>query len=484
MAVELKVPSVGESVTEVQIGQWRKREGDRVERDESVVEIESDKATVDLVAPSAGVVAKTLKKQGETAAVGETIGYLNPSGEGSTGDGRSQADGAGKAADSNVAVERHPGQTAIGAVQPNAAAATAATKPPPPGQAVKPPEKPTSKTAPRIMPAAERLLAEHGIDPGSVQGTGPGGRVLKEDVQRRIDQGAPIKQPSPPKVEQPPARRPSEAVAPPESRVTATPPTPAAAPSTKLPAERTDLEIGPRYLGEANREEEFIVMSPIRRRIAERLVEAQHTAALLTTFNEIDMTEVMALRAKFKDVYQEKYGVKLGFMSFFVKAAVDALKQFPQVNAEIREPHVVYKNYYDIGIAVGGGKGLVVPILRNAEFMSFAEIETTIGDFARRAADNKIRLDELQGGTFTISNGGVYGSLLSTPIVNPPQSAILGLHAIQDRPVARNGQVVIRPMMYVALTYDHRIVDGREAVTFLKRIKDGIEDPTRLLIEV
>jgi 2-oxoglutarate dehydrogenase E2 component (dihydrolipoamide succinyltransferase) len=214
------------------------------------------------------------------------------------------------------------------------------------------------------------------------------------------------------------------------------------------------------------------------------LVEAQHTAALLTTFNEVDMSEVMALRTKFKEVYQEKYGVKLGFMSFFVKAAVDALKQFPQVNAEIREPHVVYKNYYDIGIAVGGGKGLVVPILRNAEFMSFAEIETTIGDFARRAAENKIRLDELQGGTFTISNGGVYGSLLSTPIVNPPQSAILGLHAIQDRPVARNGEVAICPMMYVALTYDHRVVDGREAVTFLKRIKDGIEDPTRLLIEV
>jgi 2-oxoglutarate dehydrogenase E2 component (dihydrolipoamide succinyltransferase) len=477
MAVELKVPAVGESVTEVQIGQWRKREGDRVERDESVVEIESDKATVDLVAPSAGIVAKMLKKQGETAAVGETIGYLNPPGESPGGDGQSQGTSAPKAAEAKVAVERHPGQTAIGAVQPSAEA-TQAQKPSPPS--ARPAEKPTGKAAPRIMPAAERLMTEHGIDPASVQGTGPGGRVLKEDVQRRIDQAAPVKQPPPPTAEPAPVRRPSEAVAEPESRVTTPPP----ASTTKLPAEKTDLEIGPRYLGEANREEEFIVMSPIRRRIAERLVEAQHTAALLTTFNEIDMSEVMALRAKFKEVYQEKYGVKLGFMSFFVKAAVDALKQFPQVNAEIREPHVVYKNYYDIGIAVGGGKGLVVPILRNAEFMSFAEIETTIGDFARRAADNKIRLDELQGGTFTISNGGVYGSLLSTPIVNPPQSAILGLHAIQDRPVARNGQVVIRPMMYVALTYDHRIVDGREAVTFLKRIKDGIEDPTRLLIEV
>ena len=484
MTVELKVPSVGESVTEVQIGQWRKREGDRVERDESVVELESDKATVDLVAPSAGIVAKMLKKQGETAAVGETIGYLNPPGEGAAGDGQSQPAGVSKAVEPNVAVERHPGQTAIGAVQSAETGASGPKSSGPPSVTSKSVDKPASKIPAHIMPAAERLMSEHGIDPASIRGTGPGGRVLKEDVQRRIDQGASVKPPAAPQAESQPVRRPSEAIGEPASRVTTSPPSAPGAATTKLPSEKTDLEIGPRYLGEANREEEYIVMSPIRRRIAERLVEAQHTAALLTTFNEIDMTEVMALRAKFKDVYQEKYGVKLGFMSFFVKAAVDALKQFPQVNAEIREPHVVYKNYYDIGIAVGGGKGLVVPILRNAEFMSFAEIETTIGDFARRAADNKIRLDELQGGTFTISNGGVYGSLLSTPIVNPPQSAILGLHAIQDRPVARNGQVVIRPMMYVALTYDHRIVDGREAVTFLKRIKDGIEDPTRLLIEV
>ncbi len=225
-------------------------------------------------------------------------------------------------------------------------------------------------------------------------------------------------------------------------------------------------------------------MSPIRRRIAQRLVEAQQSAALLTTFNELDMTEVMALRNKHKEAYQQRYGVKLGFMSFFVKATIDALRLTPQVNAELREPHIVYRNYYDIGIAVGGGKGLVVPVLRNAEFMSFGEIELAIADFARRAADNKLKLEELQGGTFTISNGGVYGSLLSTPIVNPPQSGILGLHAIQDRPVARAGQVVIRPMMYVALTYDHRIIDGREAVTFLKRIKETIEDPSRILLEV
>ena len=227
-----------------------------------------------------------------------------------------------------------------------------------------------------------------------------------------------------------------------------------------------------------------MAMSPIRRRIAERLVEAQQTAALLTTFNEIDMTEVMALRQKHKEAYQERYGVKLGFMSFFVKATIDALKLVPQVNAEVRDDNIVYHHYYDVGIAVGGGKGLVVPVLRNAEQMSFGEIEVAVADFGRRAADNKLKLEELQGGTFTISNGGVYGSLLSTPIVNPPQSGILGLHAIQDRPVARGGQVVIRPMMYIALTYDHRIVDGREAVTFLKRIKETIEDPARMFLEV
>ena len=227
-----------------------------------------------------------------------------------------------------------------------------------------------------------------------------------------------------------------------------------------------------------------MLMSPIRRRIAERLVEAQHEAALLTTFNEVDMSAVMALRARYKDSFLKKHGVKLGFMSFFVKAAVEALKEIPQVNAEFREPHIVYRDYCDIGIAVGGGKGLVVPVIRNAETLGFADIESTIADFAVRAADNKIKLDELQGGTFTISNGGVYGSLLSTPIINPPQSGILGLHAIQERPVAHEGQVVIRPMMYMALSYDHRLVDGREAVTFLKRIKETMEDPSRLLLEV
>jgi 2-oxoglutarate dehydrogenase E2 component (dihydrolipoamide succinyltransferase) len=290
------------------------------------------------------------------------------------------------------------------------------------------------------MPAAARLAAERGIDPAKLAGSGPGGRVLKEDV---LAAGAP-------------------------AAATAKP-----APSAPAPKPAAGA-----------RGEELVPMSPMRKRIAQRLVEAQGTAALLTTFNEIDMGAVMELRNQYKDDFHKKHGAKLGFMSFFVKAACDALKFVPQVNAEIRGDMIVNRSYCDIGVAVGSGKGLVVPVLRNAETMSFAGIEAAIADFGARAQAGKITLDELSGGTFTISNGGIYGSLLSTPIVNPPQSGILGLHAIQDRPVARDGQVVIRPMMYVALTYDHRLVDGREAVTFLKRIKECIESPARLLMEI
>jgi 2-oxoglutarate dehydrogenase E2 component (dihydrolipoamide succinyltransferase) len=293
------------------------------------------------------------------------------------------------------------------------------------------------------MPAAQRALATSGVEAKDVQATGPGNRMLKEDVQR--------------------------AAAAPKS-------------ATAVPSAAGGGRAGNATGG--NREEEIVPMTPMRKRIAERLVEAQNTAALLTTFNEIDMGAVMALRTEFKDEFQKKHGAKLGFMSFFVKASIEALKLIPQVNAEIRDGSFVFKNYYDIGVAVGGGKGLVVPILRNAERMSFAEVEAAIADFGTRAQANKLTLDELQGGTFTISNGGIYGSLLSTPILNPPQSGILGLHAIQERPVARDGTVVIRPMMYVALTYDHRVVDGREAVTFLKRIKECLENPARMLLEI
>lgn len=407
MSIELVVPSVGESVTKVQIGAWLKGEGSRVEKDQGIVEIETDKATIELPAPSTGTVTKVLKKAGESAKVGEIIGYMEP----------------GVAAVSERA----------DADRPAPAVATATKSAPAP-----------VTEQPFIMPAARRAMHEQRLQPEQITPTGPSGRMLKEDVLRAA-----------------------------ESRSTAAQPGGAGASN--------------------GRAEEIVPFTPLRRRIAERLVEASQTAALLTTFNEVDMSAASGLRKEYQEAFQQRYGVKLGFMSFFVKAAIDALKQLPQLNAEIRElagadgeviPHIVYKNYYDIGVAVSGAKGLVVPVLRGADRMSFAEVETAIAELGKRARENKISIEELQGGTFTISNGGVFGSMMSTPIVNPPQVAILGLHAIQDRPVARDGQVVIRPMMYVALTYDHRIVDGREAVTFLKRIKDCVENPTRMLIEI
>ncbi len=429
MPVELKVPAVGESITEVQIAQWRKHVGERVEKDENLVEIESDKATVELPAPVSGTVTQILKESGETAQVGEVIGYM--------------AEGASSPATA-------PGTPPI----------SDEYKPAPlSGTNDRPPKQPTA--APTVMPAAQRILAQEKVPLSSVTPTGPGGRVLKEDAQRAAEnRSAPAPQ------------LPTSRAAPSSGEIVSS--------DLSRGSSKSSSEIATGY----PREEEFVVMSPIRRRIAQRLVAAQQQAALLTTYNEVDMGEVIALRMKYREHYEKQYGVKLGFMSFFVKAVVDAIKAVPQLNAEVREPHIVYHNYYDIGVAVGGGKGLVVPVLRNAEFMSFAEIEQKIADFARRAAENKIKLDELRGGTFTISNGGVYGSMLSMPIVNPPQSGILGLHAIQDRPVARNGEVVVRPVMYLALTYDHRIVDGREAVMFLKRIKEVIEEPSRMLLEI
>jgi 2-oxoglutarate dehydrogenase E2 component (dihydrolipoamide succinyltransferase) len=419
MSVELRVPEVGESITEVQIGSWLKSEGDRVERDEALVEIESDKATLELPAPVSGVLSKVLAKKGSIVKVGDLIAEL--------AEGASSGNGA-KA----VPAKATPAAPAAPAAKPAAPATPAASGP-----------AATPAAPPRVMPAAVRALAEAGLSAAEVKASGPGGRLLKEDVAAHV------------------ARLGTK---------------PAAAGS---PLDRVNTTVS----ADA-RAEEAVPMSPMRVRIAERLKNAQNTAALLTTFNEVDMSGVIALREELKEPFQEKYGVKLGFMSFFVKAAVDALMRFPQVNAEIRDREIVYKNYYDIGIAVGGGKGLIVPVLRNAERLSFAEIETAVADFGARAKENKILLEELQGGTFTISNGGVYGSLLSTPIVNPPQSAILGLHAIHKRPVAVNDEVVIRPMMYVAVTYDHRIIDGRESVTFLKQIKDLIERPTRMLLGI
>ncbi len=424
MAVELKIPESGESITEVQIGGWLKAEGDYVRQDELIVEVETDKASMELPAPASGKLARQLKKPGEMARVGEVIAVIDEAAPPRDGDGNGTRPAA-----------------ATTAKAPSAPAAAAAAAPAP------------AAPAGHVMPAARRVLAEHGLKPEQVAATGPGGRLLKEDVQRHVAQAG--------------------------DAAPAAPTAAGAAPTAP------GAPVGPR-------EEEAVPMTMLRRRIAERLVQSQQTAALLTTFNECDMGAVLALRKQRGEAFEKKYGIKLGFMSFFVKAAIDALKLIPEVNAEIRElatpdgrmtPHVVYKNYFDIGVAVSTEAGLVVPVVRNAERLSFAEIEQKIAELAARGRDRKLTIEELQGGTFTISNGGIFGSLLSTPIVNPPQSAILGLHAIQDRPVARDGQIVVRPMMYLALTYDHRIIDGREAVTFLRRIKECIEDPTRILLE-
>jgi 2-oxoglutarate dehydrogenase E2 component (dihydrolipoamide succinyltransferase) len=418
MAIELKVPTVGESITEVQIGEWLKAEGDPVSRDEIIVKIETDKVTVDLPAPTDGVLTQIKVKKGQTAAVGDVIALME---EGSAQPVQAKTAEPVKASPSMAPpVKIEPPKA-----EPVTAEPAAADERPKSGRPSIPPQG-----FARVMPSARRALKERGLSPDDVEATGPGGRVLKEDVERRKEPGAR--------------------------------PTPVS----------------------ADRAEEIVAMSPFRKRIAERLVQSQQTAALLTTFNEVDMSAVMDLRKAHQEAFQEKYGIKLGFMSFFVKAVIEALKLIPSVNGEIRGGDVVYKNYYDIGVAVGGGKGLAVPVIRNAERLSFAEVELTIADFGKRAKDNKLELHELQGGTFTVSNGGIYGSMLSTPIVNPPQSGILGLHAIQDRVMAVKGQVVIRPMMYVALTYDHRLVDGREAVTFLKRIKQCMEEPARILLEV
>lgn len=409
MSVELKVPSVGESITEVQLGEWLKKTGDAVRADEALVVIETDKVTVELPAPAAGTLGKLLKSKGEKARVGEVIGYLEAS------------------------AAPAPGETSPVLASPAESNPATGSK------------SPTARGA-FVMPSAARELAQRGMNAEDVVASGPGGRLLKEDVQRH-----------------------GSAASAPQAAATNGTGAPLAAAAPK---------------SHGTREEQVLPMTPMRKRIAERLVQAQHTAAILTTFNEVDMTNVMALRKAHQERFVERHKTKLGFMSFFVKAAIEALKEFPQVNAEIRGDEVVYKNYYDIGVAVGGGKGLVVPILRNAERMSFAEIEVAIANLGKRAQENKLSLDELVGGTFTISNGGIYGSLLSTPILNPPQSGILGLHAIQERPVVVGGQIVIRSMMYVALSYDHRIVDGREAVTFLKRIKECMEEPARMLLEV
>ena len=422
------VPAVGESISEVQISQWLKKEGEWVAAGTDLVDLETEKASVQVSAPVDGILVRILKPNDQFAAVGEAIAEFQPAAKSAASAPSAPAPAAGPASPAQPAVVATAGSTG-------------------------------SNGDVRVMPAARRMAGDLGMSPESIPGTGPGGRVLKEDVAnassgRSVPAVAPV------------------VVSPAQAPVVV----PAA---TSIAA--TSIAV---QQGSQNRSEEVKPMSMIRRTIATRLVRAQHEAALLTTFNEVDMQPVMQLRNKYKDAFLEKHGTKLGFMSFYAKAACEALKRYPAVNAEVRGNNIVYKQYYDIGIAIGGGKGLVVPVLRNVERMSFADIERTIGEFADLAKNNRLMPEDLEGGTFTISNGGIYGSLLSTPIVNPPQSGILGLHSIQERPVAVNGQVVIRPMMYLALTYDHRIIDGREAVSFLKTIKEVIEDPARLFLEL
>ena len=418
MPIELKIPAVGESVQEVQIGRWLKKPGEAVEEDQSVVELETDKASLEVPAPRSGVLEKILKQEGETVSVGEVIGYIQ---EGNGKPGGAKGEGAKPQAESKA----KPKDKIV-------------------PQTPAPSEPPAKDHALPITPSARRALREHHVSPKDVAASGD--RLRREDVIRHLEH----------------AEAPAETEPQTDSKEVA-----AAESSNEEPAEDVRR------------------MSLIRRRIAQRLVEAQHTAALLTTFNEIDMSAVIALRKEHGERFAKRYGIKLGFMSFFVKAAIDALRQFPELNAEIRgEDQVVYHHAYHIGVAIGATKGLVVPVLRNAQWLSFAETEQAIADFARRAEENKLEPHELTGGTFTITNGGVFGSLLSTPIVNPPQSGVLGMHTIQERPIGRAGQIVLAPMMYVALTYDHRLIDGRQAVLFLRRIKEAIEEPARMLVEV
>jgi len=395
MIIEVKVPQLSESVAEATLLDWHKKEGERVSRDENLIDIETDKVVLELPAPADGVLVRILKKAKESVGSGDVIAQIDTEGK--------------------------------------AAAAVPASQDQKPAAAEKP------KTAPPVMPAAQKIAAEKGIDTAKIQGTGRDGRVTKGDVLEAKSPKAPLQQPTP-------------------------------------PVDIDQLTSG--------RPEQRVPMSRLRQRVAERLVQSQSTAAILTTFNEVNMAPVMEMRKRYQERFEKEHGVRLGFMSFFIKAAVHALKRFPLVNASIDGTDIVYHGYFDIGVAVGSPRGLVVPILRDADRMSFAEIEKKIGDFGKRAQDGKLTLEELTGGTFSISNGGVFGSMLSTPIINPPQSAILGVHATKERPVAENGQVVVRPMNYLALSYDHRIIDGREAVLFLVSIKDALEDPARLVLEI
>jgi 2-oxoglutarate dehydrogenase E2 component (dihydrolipoamide succinyltransferase) len=410
MATEILVPVLGESITEATLGEWLKQPGEPVAADEPVASLETDKVSVEVPAPVAGVMGAHAVAVGDTVNVGALIGTIEA--------------GSGAAAPAPAAATPAPA--------PAAAAAQQA------------PAEPAGEAAAALSPAVRRAVLEHGVDPATITGTGKDGRITKEDVIAAASSK--------------PAAAPAAAPAPAAT---------AAAPAAS-----------------GGRKEERVRMTRLRQTVARRLKDAQNTAALLTTFNDVDMTAVIEARAKYKDLFEKKHGVRLGFMGFFVKAACMALKDIPAVNAQIDGDEIVYHDYADISVAVSAPQGLVVPVIRDADQMSVAQVEKTIGDFGKRAKDGTLKMEEMKGGTFTISNGGVFGSLMSTPIINPPQSAVLGLHRIEDRPVVRDGQIVIRPMMYLALSYDHRLIDGREAVTFLVALKNAIEDPTRLLIDL
>jgi len=425
MQVEVKVPQLSESVSEATLVAWRKKPGEAVKRDENLIDIETDKVVLELPAPVDGVLARIVKNDGASVTSGELIAVIDTEAKPTA----SAAAGAQAAAQTRAPQAGTPAAAAIS----SGAAAKAAS------------------------PAAAKIAAEKGVDTAVVPGTGRDGRVTKADVL----------------------------AAPAAPASVGTTISPAASTGTQAPAAKAPPRPAPSIqIPSGSRTEQRVPMSRLRQRVAERLVQSQSTAAILTTFNEVNMAPVMELRARYKEKFEKEHGVKLGFMSFFVKAAVHALRKYPIVNASIDGSDIVYHGYYDVGIAVGSERGLVVPILRNADLMSIAEIEQQVADFGRRAKDGKISIEELTGGTFSISNGGVFGSMLSTPIINPPQSAILGVHATKDRAVVENGQIVVRPVNYLALSYDHRIIDGREAVLFLVAIKEALEDPARLILEI
>jgi 2-oxoglutarate dehydrogenase E2 component (dihydrolipoamide succinyltransferase) len=423
--IEIRVPTLGESVTEATIGRWFKKAGDAVAVDEPLVELETDKVTIEVPAPAGGVLSEIVVNNGETVAVGALLGQITE-GAGAP---------AAKAAPTAAGQPEQKTETA----PPRAAAAAPA-----------PALKPTQPVSPRpdmpVAPSVRRLGAESGVDAATVEGSGKGGRVTKGDMLAAIERAAAAPMPAP---------------------------QPAAAMQLRAPSPPDDAA-----------REERVRMTRLRQTIARRLKDAQNTAAMLTTFNEVDMSAVMGLRNRYRDLFEKKHGLKLGFMGFFVRACVQALREIPAVNAEIDGADIIYKNYYHIGVAVGSDRGLVVPVVRDCQEKTLAEIEKEIAGFGRRARDGQLKIEEMQGGTFTISNGGVYGSLMSTPILNAPQPGILGMHKVQERPVVVDGKIEVRPMMYLALSYDHRIVDGREAVTFLVRVKECLEDPARLVLDL